>query len=104
MTGPLGATSTGRARLARALRPVAVLLTSLAVAALAPSASTAAAPASTDGPAGRPTVHSSDGVIGPLAAPPSAARMARVVVTNEKSYRVVPGVRYRQWDQRDARG
>ena len=83
---------------------VAVTALGLALSAFAPGASTAAPNSYTSrGPDG-PTVHSSDGVTGPLAEPMPRSRLARVVTSNQKSYRVVPGVRFSQWDQRDARG
>lgn len=88
-------------------RPTAVALTviALAVVGLTPSASTAAPGSASGGPApSGPTVHSSDGVVGPMAVPMPRSRLARVVRSNQKSYRVVPGVRFKQFDQRDARG
>ncbi len=92
--------------------PFAVTISAfaLAVAGLATTApatvlvsSAPAAPFASDRGPG-PTVHSSDGVVGPLAAPVPASRLGRVVRSNQKSYKVVPGVRFKQWDQRDARG
>ena len=109
MTGPLGSTTTGR----RAGRSVATLIVTLAVglsgaaAAAAAAPSSAAVPSAGSGDGGRPpgpSIHSSDGVPGPLAEPMPAARLSRVVVSNQKQYRVAPGLKYRQWDQKDARG
>ncbi len=107
MTGPLGSTSTTR-RAGRAVAATLTLLTLGLTAALPPSSSAAPSsppPSSHDrGAPPGPSVHSSDGVAGPIAEPMPASRLRRVVVSHEKTYRVVPGVRFRRWDQRDARG
>ena len=102
MTGPLGPIGVGP-RLTRALT-VAVAAVGLAVPTTLPTPSTAAPSTGSGDPAPEPTVHSSDGVVGPLAEQMPAARLSRVVVSREKSYKVVPGLRFRQWDQRDRRG
>jgi len=103
MTGPLGSIRSGPRTTRAAVAAVAVL--GLAVPGLLPPASAAAPSTGTGGrPAPSPSVHSSDGVVGPLAEPMPAARLSRVVITREKSYRVSPGLTFRQWDQRDARG
>jgi exopolysaccharide biosynthesis protein len=102
MTGPLAPTSAGR----RAGRPFVITLLSLGLclgaAAAAPSSS--AAPSGDGDRPPAPTVHSSDGVVGPLAEPVPHARLGRVAVSNRVSYKIAPGVSYRQWDQKDARG
>lgn len=105
MTGPLGSTGTGR----RAGRSVATFIVTLALglSAAATASSSSAATQAGSGDGGRPpepTIHSSDGQPGPIAEPMPAARLSRVVVSNERHYRVAPGLKYRQWDQRDARG
>ncbi|CAA9373886.1 MAG: Sporulation-specific_N-acetylmuramoyl-L-alanine_amidase [uncultured Nocardioidaceae bacterium] len=86
---------------------LSVVALGLALSALAPASTAAttpaASPSAADGSHG-PTVHSSDGAAGPLAEPMPRARLAGVVRSNQKSYKVVPGVRFRQFDQRDARG
>ncbi len=98
MTGPLGPTHRLRAA------AVAALACALAGLTVPLSPAGAALPASVERGSRGPSVHSSDGETGPVAAPRSPRQLARVVVSRERSYRVVPGVRYRQWDQRDARG
>lgn len=106
MTRSLGSTSTLLTTGHRAVRAGAVGLSAiaLALAGFTPSVSSAAVPRGGSERPDGPTVHSSDGVAGPLAAPVPAARPARVVVSNEKSYQVAPGLKFRQWDQRDRRG
>jgi hypothetical protein len=65
--------------------------------------STASETPSPSGPSS-PSIHSSDGLAGPVAEPVPAARLQQVRISNEQSFQVVPGLRYRKWDQRDARG
>ena len=114
MTGLPGSTSAGRPAMTaarkRAARSAATALTALGLTlgGLAPAASSAAttpaaAPAGSADSDG-PTVHSSDGVVGPIASAVPEGLRARTVVSRVRSFRVVPGLRYRQWDQRDARG
>ena len=99
MTAPLGPTL----RAARSCG-VALATAGLVLAGVGLPGSTATAAAGSEGRPDGPSVHSSDGVAGPLATRLPNARSARVVVTKERSYRVVPGLRFRRWDQRDARG
>lgn len=100
MTGSLGrltaAAVAGSAALGLALTG--------ALAGVAPSAALAGGGSSSGGQPPGPSIHSSDGVVGPIADPMPRARLQRVKVTRTKSYRVVRGVTYRQWDQTDARG
>jgi len=66
--------------------------------------STAAGPGvPTDDRPGLP-VHSSDGRPGPLAKPMPWWRLRAVTISHERGYRVAPGLRFRRWDQTDARG
>jgi exopolysaccharide biosynthesis protein len=105
MTGHLGSTRTARRAGRSVVTTIALLALGLSAAASASSAATA--PASRDsGPPTPPraSVHSSDGVVGPIAEPMPASRLSRVVVSNQLHYRVAPGLRFRQWDQKDARG
>ena len=96
--------SRGR-RPVRGGRGLTVAVASLALGlGLSSPASTAATPSAAPNPPGAPTVHSSDGVIGPLAAPMARIAPARVVRSRVKSYQVAPGLRFRQWDQKDRRG
>lgn len=88
----------------RALRWSLTLV--VAAAGVLPAASVAAPVTSgppTD-PAPGPSVHSSDGERGLVAAP--RPRTARLVVAprNRVVHRVVPGLTFEQWDQDDARG
>ena len=95
MTGSLGSLK-ARTVLASLVLPLLAVPTSTA--AVTPTA------AGGDTGDGGSSVHSSDGVVGPIAEPVPAARLQRVRVSNQTSYRVVPGLRYSRWDQRDARG
>ena len=52
----------------------------------------------------RPSVHSSDGVQGPIAAPMPRALLRSLAATDLEDYRVVPGLRYRHWLQTNGRG
>lgn len=88
---------TGRSRGRSALLCLLGAGLGLSVASPAP----AAPPADPPGP---PSVHSSDGVTGPTAEPVPASRRLEGEPTNVWSYRVVPGVRFRRWDQTDPRG
>ena len=83
-----------------------VLLTPSAALAAAVLAATAASSAATGGsPDGPPRwpVHSSDGAVGPLAAPLTRGSAAASATPLER-YRVAPGLRYRHWLQTDGRG
>lgn len=51
-----------------------------------------------------PPRHSSDRVRGPLATPRVPGRLVSGERSRRKAYRVVPGLRFSQWDQTDARG
>jgi hypothetical protein len=82
---------------------VLVSATLLLLALVGMSASSAAdGPGLPAGP--RLPVHSSDGRPGPTVAPAPSWRLGTPVVSNEVSYRVAPGLRFRRWDRTDARG
>jgi hypothetical protein len=101
MTGLLGSAPARRST----ARSVAVAVAALGLG-LSSTASATSAPSAPGGQERHrgPSIHSSDGVVGPLAEPMPAARLAPVVVSKEKGYRVAPGLTFRRWDQRDARG
>jgi hypothetical protein len=54
--------------------------------------------------AGGRVPQTSDGVVGPIAAPVAPGARTAARVTNESGFRVGPGLTYRRWDQTDARG
>ncbi|HQR27653.1 MAG TPA: phosphodiester glycosidase family protein [Nocardioides sp.] len=94
----------------RPVRVLAALAASLLLgAALAPGQPARAEGAGTGGGRGPassgPSVHSSDGRPGPVAAPVSRARLAAsATISRRAGWTVAPGVTYRRWDRTDARG
>jgi Phosphodiester glycosidase len=52
----------------------------------------------------RPPGQTSEGITGPSAAQIPPNQRGRTVVSGERSWRVSPGVRYRRWNQANARG
>lgn len=52
----------------------------------------------------RPPGQTSEGITGPSAPEVPPTQRSRTVVSGERSWQVVPGVRYRRWNQTDARG
>jgi hypothetical protein len=52
----------------------------------------------------RPPGQTSEGITGPSAKPIPPRERGRTVITGERSWQVAPGVRYRRWNQSNARG
>ena len=52
----------------------------------------------------RPPGQTSEGITGPSVREVPRTMRTRTVVSNERSWQVSPGVRYRRWDQTNARG
>jgi hypothetical protein len=52
----------------------------------------------------RPPGQTSEGITGPSAREIPPSQRTRAVVTGERTWRVSPGVRYRRWNQTNARG
>ena len=70
------------------------LLGPLSDAGLGVTSSTASSGAVPDGADGARSLHSSDGLIGPLAIPVSTRARLAGVVSNETTYRVAPGLHF----------
>ena len=63
-----------------------------------------AAQAAADADKSRPPGQTSEGITGPSAKPIPPRKRGRTVITGERSWQVAPGVRYRRWNQSNARG
>ncbi len=91
-------------------RPLLTLALAAVLGLLAGAAPGTSAEAVASDPAGRDAasesapVHSSDGRLGPVAAPLPAALRRVAVRTAQTKRLVVPGLRYRSWRETDARG
>ena len=91
-----------RSRSARITVAAGALLISVLVAWSGPS--TAAGSGVPNGNRPPRPVHSSDGRAGTPVAPVPWWRLRAVTISHEHSYRVVPGLRFKRWDQTDAHG